>query len=391
MQSDRRKLLLSLALTSVATALGVKYYDSRPAQRPRHQGLRGHLIGGRYEVSAKVHTPDLDDYDVMTSQRRAFRLDLTTGRFEDFAVKTPIHSLKAHPLDAQLALGCSRRGRWMSLVDWRAGREVRSLQLPKGQLWYGHVEFTPDGRYALAPTTGGIEMAWQGQRINAISVLDLEKWQIVDEIPSLHGRMHDIAWAEGHRYISLAAPSTRIPRLVSVDFAQRKVEPLEITFGSGGSPIRVGDNAGHLRLIGGEVYFMISAHEEGEHSADGIWMRYPLSANADHGSTPQLIESCGELLSLDVDARRQRVWMTAPGRKLVKVYDTETRDLIKLIELPEHPQSVQLIPDLNVALIGTREQICVFDTEKFRRLEQLEKRWRQAMPNQLHHSHTELV
>jgi len=243
----------------------------------------------------------------------------------------------------------------------------------------------------LAPTTGAIEMAWQGQRINSISVLDLEKWQIVDEIPSLHGRMHDIAWAEGHRYVSLAAPSTRIPRLVSVDFAQRKIEPSEINFGHGGSPIRVGDNAGHLHLIGGEVYFMMSAHEEGEHSAYGIWMSYPLASSTHSDLAPQLIESCGELLSLDVGPHRQRVWMTAPGKKLLKVYHAETRELVQLIKLPEHPQSVQLIPDLNVPVVGTREQICVFDAEKLQRLEHLEERWRQAMPNQLHHSHTELI
>ncbi len=389
MNLPRRKVLTGLAGLGVSAAIGTELYDVWRTQR--RGGLArpdGALVGGVFKLETQGHTSPIPDYDFVTSNRRAFRLNLADGHYQEVPVQSPLHVLEPHPLEPHLMVGCSRRGRWMSMVDWKVGREVQSLQLPMGRVWYGHVAFTPDGRHVLAPLSGEYGEAGSGQPLNAIAVVDVQRLQIIDEIPTLDGRMHDLTWVEGAKFVSLAAPSSKVPTLLMLDLQARQVSPLKLQE----LQIQVGSNPGHLRLIGQHLYFIISSQDETPQNADGLWMGYDLESQTGlHAKGPLPLKNCGELLSVDVDEPRQRIWITAPNIRELKVFDLQSQEPVGQLRLEDWPQSVRLLPELGLAIVGTRHRVYVYDAETLQRRQDYEAPWAAWQPKAFYHSHTRIA
>jgi hypothetical protein len=393
MQLPRRQVLTGLAGLGVGAVMGMELYSLLTSpHRNKLTSPVGSLVGGVFKLDGLGHKTQGTDFDVVTSARRAFRLDLLDGRYQEIPVQCPLHVLEPHPQESHIMVGCSRRGRWMSMVDWQVGREVRSLQLPEGRMWYGHVAFTPNGQHVLAPISNHYGEPGQEHPLNAVAVVDLETMKIVDEIPTLNGRMHDLTWVEGSRFVSLAAPLSRSPTLLMLDLNSRE-KPQEVRqLKLPDLGFQVGSNPGHLRLIGNHLYFAISSHDDPTRGADGLWMGYDLVTQTPlHADGAKHLKNCGELLSLDVDERRQRIWITAPNLRELKVFDLQTRDPVGAFQLADWPQSVRLLPEAGLAIVGTRQRVYVYDAETLIRRRELESPWAGWQPEAFYHSHTRIV
>jgi hypothetical protein len=276
----------------------------------------------------------------------------------------------------------------MSKIDWSIGREVGSLQLAMGRVWYGHVAFTPDGRYVIAPISGEHGLTGRGQSVNAIALVELETLKIIDEIPTLDGRMHDVTWVEGWKFVSLAAPSSKVPTLLMLDLKSRQLEKLKLEE----LQIEVGSNPGHLRLIGHHLYLAISSQDDITKEGDGLWMGYDLNREkALHPDGALRLRDCGELLSIDVDEPRQRIWITAPNVREVKVFDLQNREPVGVLQLADWPQSVRLLPEAGLAIVGTYQRVYVYDAETLRRRQDLEAPWAKWQPQFFYHAHTRIA
>lgn len=393
---NRRQLLVGALGVASAALLADQFHSRRRMSVGPGRRNAEFLLGGSFRFDLPTGSAKAHLLDERTSQRVAFRLNLRTGHLEETQSTAPIHILEANPQDSNLTLGCSRGGRLLSMVDWKLGREVHVMELPEGRNWGGHLAFTDDGRYAILPV---VEFYQNSKPVYenqvdpdaVLAVLDLEKWQIVDEIPTAEGRLHDVARADRDVFVGVSASHQQTPTIQVIDFENRKAKARTITEASG-DLVRAKHrtNPGHLRIVGDQVYFALYEQLENLNEASGLWVgaNWRNGQIAAGGATH--FEKCGELLSVDVDESRGHLWITAPNRRRVLVCNLEDRRLLTEIEFAVPPRSVLILPEHELALVGTLDRFHALDLRDLSERAEMPNRWKPWGPRP-YHSHTSLV
>jgi hypothetical protein len=410
MKIHRRHLLVGAAGALSAwgvIALGRQFVPWSRAKYGFTQADAEFLIGGAFQLEITQGLNQPHQLDAQTSKRRAFRMNLRTGQYEELTSTAPIDVLEANPQDSNVTLGCSRGGRLLSMLDWKLGREAKSMKLPEHRSWYGHLAFSDDGRYAILP------MAEHQQKIKAVyeeqvdpnawlAILDLENWKIIDEIPTQEGRLHDLARADRDVFVGLSASHDRSPTLQIFDLRSRRVEARTLHQANGEKlQATQRSNPGHLRVMGGLVYFVLSGQMEKPLEADGLWVgvnwrRSQISQAQNSraeilGEGPTRLQQSGELLSVDVDEASGQLWITAPDRKQILIWNLADQRLVKTLEFPESPRSIQVLPEHDLALVGTFRELRALDLRDYSERGDISRRWKDWGPRPFYHSHTRVT
>ncbi len=392
----RRNLLFGAIGITSAVVLGRHGKNSHFLSRSDVHYDAQYLIGGAFKLDVRQAINHPHQLDQQTSRRRAFRLDLRNGRYDEIETTAPIHGLESNPRESSLSVGCSRGGRLLSMVDWRLGREAKVMELPAHRIWYGHLAFSDDGRYAILPMAEYIERVrpiYEEQKDpNAfLAVLDLESWKIVDEVPTTDGRMHDLARADADLFIGLSASHERTPTLQAFDFQKRRIERIPLIQSNGESAqTKQRSNPGHLKIAGDQVFVVLSGQAAVPIEAHGLWVTVDWRLNRIQGDSVARLRQSGELLSVDFDESLGNVWVTAPDRKEILIWRASDGDLVKILPFSEPPRSVQIVPEHGLAIVGTLRELKAIDLRSFAERSDFSQIWRGWGPRPFYHSHTRI-
>ncbi len=273
---------------------------------------------------------------ILGSDREFVRLNLLTGQKTFIQSPTLAHSFLALKKDTSFVIGLEKWGRNLSAVDFERGKLIRSIQPEGHRLFFGHVCWTNDQKRFISPqmdlSTCKGYLVWY----------DRETLKIDDEVEFRPGGSHDLGFLPGTDILAITSSGLALEAARPELGPAVRVSSSALSFFDAKSRRIVREWSmtdpstfpGHLKIdSNGHVYFVTSMFGRYGGSPKSVAGSI-YDASLDHPISEWLIPDTvketlnGELLSIEISEKQNRLTVTNPTSKQLLTYDLKERKFL---------------------------------------------------------------
>lgn len=268
-------------------------------------------------------------------------MELDTGK--QLRVKAPVmpHSFLQHPSAEKTVVVIEKAGSKAAVCDFQAGKTQKLIQCPKGFEFYGHGVFSGDGKSLY------ITRVDNSTGIGYLASYDAKTYREQGQVQVAPGGVHDLHLLSDKKTLLVSSSGLQVssysgsgPVVSKPRIEKSSVVHLDLETGKVKSKLFLGDEdqvVGHFAVSSDErkvvaisVPFVDGHLNDVEKGKGGIY-------TASMGGTFKKIEMPtdiqkkirGELLSVAIDADKDRFYATNPNGKMLFEVQNSTDKLVK--------------------------------------------------------------
>ena len=258
-----------------------------------------------------------------------------------------VHGVIVNPLDIGQVVLLEKKNDGGVLVDLTKGEVIRDIKPAKGHEFYGHGDYSPDGKIRYTTEYGEEDF------VGRISIRDSRTFEVLDFFPSHGDYPHDCVFFEGGTKVAITNGGGHIN-----EGARPNVTIVEVPSGKLLETLEFEDeklNSGHLAFSENGDLVVVSSMREGldrKTGLGGISFR-PKGGKWKTMTKPEEVtgKMLGETLSIAIHEGRGIAAATNPFGDLVTFWDYRTMEFKGQLRMDDQPRGVAVTLDQKYFLV----------------------------------------
>ncbi len=381
---SRRQLLLTAATLAacgaVASFLPWRNWVSSSTSTP----LASQLLRGGFFHRPPNYPPGTYYQASTALQRFAFEWDLNSGKNRIIEVSVPTHIADTHHIDRNLSVLGSQKTSHISLVDWKAGREIATHELPNQSYFYGHSAFTEDGTIMLAPML-------EYTMTPGIGVFEFPSLKQIDFIKTEFGPAHQLAQLGNDEFFFGSSTKPMTANAIGLfNLKTRSVSYVNTGFGFEERRTVVA----HVKDCGSSLIANVQRDGDNGYLTSGALISFDKTTRTvktviDRGA----LDFNTDMLSIDFDPSTGYAWITVPYQGRIEIWNLSAGSHVRTLKFKDgtRPTAISRWEDRNEVIVTTGHRFFAYDSKTGERREKSEQAWPHHLLDGGHCAHTRIV
>lgn len=349
-----------------------------PAATSRKNNVRGALFNYPLNFDPRSSTSSKQYLN-----KSVFDFDLRTGTVRTVDTDVAGHVVEANPTDINISAVSSRRSDALALIDWKKERQIAFHQFEGSQRCYGHSAFSENGRELLVPAYSS-----EDPYLGMLYRFEVPTLKLIEKINLKRGSAHELLSIGDGKYLFGALSDDTNPAAFGIYNDQTKETayyPSE--FIKAGARYQIG----HLKRFGNKVIGGLNRVTKAG-KLEGALVAIDLANSSVKTEIPLgQFNLLTELLSLEFDPVSEFIWVTVPFSKAVVIWNWKSHQVVKVLAFPKDPTFVSAIPDREIVIIGTENQLFAYDSKSGSRMEGVDSKWPNKFLKGRYCAHSRLI